>query len=125
VSVPVRVTPFERGRVAADTRFEAGKGMTEFDDDAPFPEPVRIPIEDHLDLHGFRPAEISEVVDAYLDAALEVGLFEVRLIHGRGKGVQRASVQRLLARDPRVERFADAPPGRGGWGATQVWLRRS
>lgn len=99
--------------------------MSEIDDDGPFPEPVRIPIEDQLDLHGFRPAEIEAVVEAYLDAALEAGFLEVRLIHGRGKGVQRARVQRLLARHPRVERFADAPPGRGGWGATQVWLRRS
>jgi len=70
-----------------------------------------------------RPSEITDVVDAYLEAALEAGFREVRLIHGRGKGVQRAQVQRMLARDPRVERFTDAPPGRGGWGATLVWLR--
>ena len=63
------------------------------------------------------------MVDAYLDAALEAGYREVRLIHGRGKGVQRARVQKLLAGDLRVERFTDAPPGRGGWGATLVWLR--
>jgi dsDNA-specific endonuclease/ATPase MutS2 len=97
--------------------------MSEIDDDGPFPEPVRLPMEDRLDLHAFRPAEITEVVDAYLDAALEAGYREVRLIHGRGKGVQRARVQRLLARDRRVERFEDAPPDRGGWGATLVWLR--
>jgi dsDNA-specific endonuclease/ATPase MutS2 len=95
----------------------------ETDDDGPFSEPVRIPIEDQLDLHAFRPSEIAEVVDAYLDAALEAGFREVRLIHGRGKGVQRARVQGLLARDRRVERFADAPPVRGGWGATMVRLR--
>lgn len=93
------------------------------DDDGPFGEPVELPIEDRIDLHAFRPAEIPDVVDAYLDAALEAGFREVRLIHGRGKGVQRARVQQLLASDPRVERFADAPPGRGGWGATLVWLR--
>jgi DNA-nicking Smr family endonuclease len=97
--------------------------MSAIDDDGPFAAPVRLPIEDHLDLHAFRPSEVTEVVDAYLDAAREAGFREVRLIHGRGKGVQRARVQRLLARDPRVERFADAPPGRGGWGATLVWLR--
>jgi DNA-nicking Smr family endonuclease len=97
--------------------------MTETDDGGPFSEPVRLPIEDHLDLHAFRPSEISGVVDAYLEAAQEAGYREVRLIHGRGKGIQRAQVQALLARDPRVERFADAPPGRGGWGATLVWLR--
>jgi dsDNA-specific endonuclease/ATPase MutS2 len=92
-------------------------------DDGTFPAPVRVPIEDHIDLHAFRPAEINDVVDAYLEAALEAGFREVRLIHGRGKGVQRARVQQLLAKDGRVERFTDAPPGRGGWGATLVWLR--
>ena len=97
--------------------------MNEFDEDGPFSAPVPLPIEDHLDLHAFRPSEITDVVDAYLEAALAAGYREVRLIHGRGKGVQRARVQRLLARDRRVERFADAPPGRGGWGATLVWLR--
>jgi len=97
--------------------------VNETDDDGPFSGPVRIPIEEHLDLHAFRPSEITDVVDAYLEAALEAGYREVRLIHGRGKGVQRARVQRLLADDPRVERFTDAPPGRGGWGATIVWLR--
>ena len=70
-----------------------------------------------------RVSFLKQVVDAYLEAALEAGYREVRLIHGRGKGVQRARVQRLLARDRRVERFTDAPPGRGGWGATLVWLR--
>jgi DNA-nicking Smr family endonuclease len=98
--------------------------MNQVDDDGPFAAPVRLPIEEHLDLHAFRPSEIREVMDAYLEAALEAGFREVRLIHGRGKGVQRARVQRLLAGDPRVEHFTDAPPGRGGWGATLVWLRR-
>ncbi len=96
------------------------------DDGEPLPdpdEPVVLPIEDAIDLHHFRPREIPEVVDAYLDAARERGFREVRLIHGRGKGVQRARLRRMLADDPRVERFADAPPGRGGWGATRVWLR--
>jgi DNA-nicking Smr family endonuclease len=97
--------------------------VTELDDDGPFSEPVRLPIEDQLDLHAFRPSEIPEVVDAYLEAAREAGYREVRLIHGRGKGVQRARIQNLLADDSRVEQFADAPPGRGGWGATLVWLR--
>jgi dsDNA-specific endonuclease/ATPase MutS2 len=97
--------------------------MNEVDEDGPFSAPVRLPIEDHLDLHAFRPSEVTDVVDAYLEAALEAGYREVRLIHGRGKGVQRARVQKLLARNRRVEHFADAPPGRGGWGATLVWLR--
>lgn len=97
--------------------------MSEPDDDSPFSEPVRIPIEDAIDLHYFRAAEIAEVVEAYLEAAAEAGFREVRLIHGRGRGVQRGRVQRLLSRSPHVERFADAPAERGGWGATIAWLR--
>ncbi len=88
-------------------------------------EPFRIPIEDAFDLHAFRPAEILAAVDAYLDAAREAGLREVRLIHGRGRGVQRARVRAFLEGDPRVERVEEAPPGRGGWGATVVWLARA
>ena len=82
-----------------------------------------VPIEEAIDLHHFHPREILDVVDAYLDAALEKGFVEVRLIHGRGKGVQRANIQKRLREDPRVERFEDSPPGRGGWGATLVWLK--
>jgi DNA-nicking Smr family endonuclease len=87
-------------------------------------EPVQIPIEDSLDLHAFAPADVRPVVDDYLHAAHARGFREVRLIHGRGTGAQRASVQALLARHPLVERYADAPPDRGGWGATVVWLAR-
>jgi DNA-nicking Smr family endonuclease len=98
--------------------------MAEDDSISPFgDEPIRIPIEDSLDLHGFAPREVRAVVGAYLDAAREAGFGEVRLIHGRGRGVQRRSIQALLSRDPRVASFADAPPGRGGFGATLVWLR--
>ena len=85
---------------------------------------VVVEITDAIDLHHFRPAEMLDVVDAYLDAARERGIGEVRLIHGRGKGVQRARVRRLLASDERVDHFEEAPPGRGGWGATLVWLKR-
>ena len=86
-------------------------------------EPVRIPIEDSLDLHAFKPADVRSVVDAYVAEAHAAGFMEVRLIHGRGRGVQRASVQALLARHPLVVGFANAPPERGGYGATIVWLR--
>ncbi|MCG8588102.1 MAG: Smr/MutS family protein [Proteobacteria bacterium] len=82
-----------------------------------------VPIEDRIDLHSFHPKELLDVVDAYLDAAIEAGFREVRLIHGRGKGVQRTRVQSRLAADERVLEFADAPPERGGWGATVVRLR--
>jgi dsDNA-specific endonuclease/ATPase MutS2 len=86
-------------------------------------DPVTIPIEDALDLHAFQPAEIPDVVGSYLEAAVAAGFAEVRLIHGRGIGVQRTRVRAVLATSPLVARFADAPPERGGWGATVVWLK--
>lgn len=85
--------------------------------------PVRIPIEGVLDLHAFAPREVAPLVADYLEAAAREGLREVRLIHGKGRGVQRELVRRLLEAHPLVARFADAPPEAGGWGATLVWLR--
>jgi DNA-nicking Smr family endonuclease len=69
----------------------------------------RVPIEPSLDLHTFLPREIKSVVEDYIDAAYEAGLREVRLIHGRGKGVQRGIVQQALERHARVTAFYDAP----------------
>jgi DNA-nicking Smr family endonuclease len=85
-------------------------------------EITRIPIEEAIDLHAFAPRDIVSVVDDYLDAAFEAGFEVVRLIHGRGKGVQRAAVQRLLRGHPRVLEFWDAPETH--LGATLVRLRR-
>jgi DNA-nicking Smr family endonuclease len=87
------------------------------------PDPVSLPIEDSLDLHSFAPKDVRPVVEEYLKEAAGRGFREVRLIHGRGIGVQRSSVQGLLAGHPLVERFFDAPPERGGWGATVVVLK--
>jgi DNA-nicking Smr family endonuclease len=81
-----------------------------------------VPIEDSIDLHGFQPRDIPSVVEEYVRAAAERGFREVRLIHGRGIGVQRQRVREVLSRCPEVERFADAPATRGGWGATLAWL---
>ena len=86
--------------------------------DDEIPEDVTLPIEDAIDLHAFSPADVRDVVGSYLEAAHEKGLREVRIIHGRGIGVQRESVRAVLARHPLVVSFGDAPPGRGGWGAT-------
>jgi dsDNA-specific endonuclease/ATPase MutS2 len=85
---------------------------------------VAIPIEDALDLHSFAPKDVAGVVADYLEECAQRGLHEVRLIHGRGTGAQRAFVQALLRRLPLVAGFEDAPPERGGWGATVVFLRR-
>ena len=87
------------------------------------PDPVSLPIEDSLDLHAFAPKDVRPVVEEYLKEAAARGFREVRLIHGRGVGVQRARVQGLIAGHPLVERFFDAPPERGGWGATVVILK--
>ena len=82
----------------------------------------RIPIEPSLDLHAFAPRDIKSVVDEYVTAACEAGLREVRLIHGRGTGVQRGIVQQALERHPLVQQFWDAPESH--LGATVAQLRR-
>jgi dsDNA-specific endonuclease/ATPase MutS2 len=88
----------------------------------PFPEPVRLEITDVFDLHTIRPHEVRAVVEEYLREARRKGFRVVRIIHGKGVGVQREVVRSVLARAPFVERFADAPPEAGGWGATVAIL---
>jgi len=92
--------------------------------DAEGPEtPVALSIEDALDLHSFRPDETAAAVTEYVAVAAAKGFREVRLIHGRGIGVQRTIVRKALERSPCVASFADATPERGGWGATVAILR--
>jgi dsDNA-specific endonuclease/ATPase MutS2 len=86
-------------------------------------EPVRIPITDVFDLHSVQPKEVESVVEAYLEEARRAGLKALRIIHGRGIGVQREIVRAVLARTPFVASYGDAPPQAGGWGATVVTLR--
>ena len=76
----------------------------------------RVPLEDSLDLHAFAPRDIPSVVEEYVSTAAEAGLLEVRLIHGRGRGIQRAIVQQALDRHPQVSEFWDDP--RSHLGAT-------
>jgi dsDNA-specific endonuclease/ATPase MutS2 len=87
-------------------------------------EPIRIQVTDVFDLHPIAPRDIEAVVEEYLDEARRLGLYALRIIHGRGIGVQRETVRRVLARTAYVESFADAPLEAGGWGATVVTLRR-
>ena len=94
-------------------------------DDAEIGPECVVPITDSLDLHSFLPREVASVVESYIDAAAEAGFREVRIIHGRGIGTQREIVRALLARDERVASFLDAPPERGGWGATVARLHAS
>ena len=86
-------------------------------------EPIRIPITDVFDLHTVQPKEVADVVEAYLEEAKRLGISSVRIIHGRGIGVQRQIVRAVLARSPFVVAFGDAPPEAGGWGATIVKLK--
>ncbi len=95
------------------------------DTDPEIPSEVVLPIEDHLDLHAFRPRDVRSVVCSYLECAVEAGFEEVRIVHGRGIGTQREMVRSLLERHPAVRTFQDAPPERGGWGATLVRLKRA
>ena len=86
-------------------------------------DPIEIPITDVLDLHPFRPAEVRDVALEYLNEARRRGFRQVRLIHGRGIGVQRERIQSLLSTLDWVEAFHDADPTGGGWGATVVLLK--
>ena len=85
--------------------------------------PVEIPITDTLDLHPFRAGEITGVARAYLEEARGRGFRQVRLIHGRGIGMQRENIRKLLASLDFVEAFHDADGSGGGWGATVVLLQ--
>lgn len=93
------------------------KAMTPEDD-----VPIPIPITDALDLHTVPPRDVVGVVEEYLIEARKLGFRALRIIHGRGIGVQREAVRKVLARTDFVLRFADAPLEAGGWGATVVDL---
>jgi dsDNA-specific endonuclease/ATPase MutS2 len=86
-------------------------------------EPVPIPITDVFDLHSVPPRDVAPVVGEYLALARQRGFRFVRIVHGRGIGVQRETVRAILARTDFVDAFRDAPPEAGGWGATIVTLR--
>ena len=86
---------------------------------------AELPVEDALDLHVFRPRDVPIVVEEYLWEAARKGLREVRIIHGKGIGVQRRVVAGVLERHPAVESFSQASAERGHWGATVVRLRVS
>lgn len=86
-------------------------------------EPQPIPVEDWIDLHTFRPAEVRDVVRSWLEEVSAAGLSPVRIVHGKGKGVLRRTVHAELSRNPAVLSYQEAPPHLGGWGATLVWLR--
>ncbi len=86
--------------------------------DSPFPEIVEIEITDSFDLHSIPPADVRRVTEEYLLLAREKGFRVVRIIHGKGIGVQREMVRKILAETEFVESFKDAPAFAGHWGAT-------
>jgi DNA-nicking Smr family endonuclease len=96
--------------------------MSDIDLDNPFPDPVEIEITDVFDLHTIPPRDVKAVVEEYLRLAREKGFVCVRIIHGKGIGVQRELVRSILTRTPFVLDWTDAPPEAGGLGATIVRL---
>ncbi len=96
--------------------------MQNDDDSNPFLEPVEIEITDVFDLHTIPPRDVKRVVEEYLSEAHRLGFPVVRIIHGKGIGVQREMVRAILTRTPFVLDWTDAPPDAGGLGATIVRL---
>lgn len=88
-------------------------------------EPLQLPIDGALDLHIFKPREVPGLVKDYLDACLQRGIVEVRIIHGKGTGTLRETVHSILAKHPDVMSFSLDHPEYGGWGATIVRLRKA
>ena len=104
-------------QASADSRAESDN-EDDLDPFNPFPEPVTIEIRDVIDLHTIPPRDVKRVVEEYLLEAHRAGFRSVRIIHGKGIGVQRETVRSILARTRLVEDWTDAPPEGGGLGAT-------
>jgi dsDNA-specific endonuclease/ATPase MutS2 len=105
--------------------FDSSEPSDALDPFNPFPEPVTIPITDVFDLHTIQPRDVKRVIVEYLNEAQRAGFGTVRIIHGKGIGVQREMVRSILARTSFVLDWTDAPPEAGGVGATIVRLRES
>ena len=87
-------------------------------------EPVQLPIDGTLDLHTFKPGDVSELLEDYFNECIQAGIYTVRIIHGKGRGMLKKRVHALLNKNARVASFKDAPPEAGGWGATLVELEK-
>ena len=110
--------PAPPGRSGDEPEAELKAGLGE----DPFPSPVVIEFRDVMDLHSIPPRQVKAVVEEYLEEARRRGIRWVRIIHGKGTGVQRETVRSILSRTPYVVEYRDAPPEAGGWGATLITL---
>jgi len=88
------------------------------------PQPMVVPIADELDLHTFNPRDLPQLLPEYLRACREKGIFSLRIIHGKGRGILKQRVRSILKAESGVASFGDAPSEAGGWGATLVNLKR-
>jgi DNA-nicking Smr family endonuclease len=106
------------------TRRQDGRN-TSLSSDETWPDPAVEPfvVTDTLDLHGFFPQQIPDMVADFIENAIRLGLRRLRIVHGKGKSRLKWEVHQVLKEHPAVERFSDAPPDRGGWGATIVCLK--
>jgi DNA-nicking Smr family endonuclease len=86
--------------------------------------PIIMPIDGVLDLHTFLPRELNNLIDDYIDACVKAGVFELRIIHGKGKGILKKRVYSILARNKTVQGYSQAAEDAGGWGAVLVKLKR-
>ena len=84
--------------------------------------PESIIVTDTLDLHGFFPEQIPEMIEAFINNALDLGLHQLKIIHGKGKSRLKFEVYQILNKNPHISRYYDAPPESGGWGTTIVEL---
>jgi dsDNA-specific endonuclease/ATPase MutS2 len=115
-----------KGRKGVESGGERDAGMESLNEEDeeeidlfnPFPDPIQLEISDVFDLHTIAPRDVKRVVEEYLAEAFGAGYRSVRIIHGKGKGVQREMVRSILARTPFVADWTDAPPQAGGLGAT-------
>ena len=114
----------EAANKQSSTDLAMGEEEESLDPFNPFPEPVILEFRDVLDLHSIPPKQVRAVVEDYLEEAYQRGTPFVRIIHGKGVGVQRDIVRSILSRTSFVQEFKDAPPEAGGWGATIITLRK-
>jgi dsDNA-specific endonuclease/ATPase MutS2 len=126
--VALKLIDWIRKMARSKTSYSAPDSLAEIvevDPYNPFPEPVEIEITDVIDLHTIQPRDVKRVVEEYLFQAREAGFRSVRIIHGKGIGVQQKMVRSILAKNRFVQDWTDAPPEAGGLGATIVRFRKN